>query len=156
MMHTVQIVETIKAGASEHEALVRLTGNQARLTNASQRVTTISGLLVALPPLMTLLTTAAVLGLGGRHVIDGLMSVGALVAFQTLLAQFNRPFGDLVSMGSSVQRLQADLARLDDVEQHRIDPVFEPAPERLPRPSRRLGTATIRRRDFAANSSSAT
>ena len=65
--------------------------------------------------------------MGGRHVIDGLMSVGALVAFQTLLAQFNRPFGDLVGLGSSVQTLQAELARLDDVEQHPIDPVFESA-----------------------------
>ncbi len=128
MMHAVQIVETIKAGASEHEALVRLTGNQARLTNASQRVTTVAGLLVVLPPLLSLVTTAAVLGLGGGHVIDGVMSVGALVAFQTLLTQFNRPFGDLVGLGSSMQTLQAELARLDDVEQHRIDPVFDPLP----------------------------
>ena len=128
MMHAVQIVETLKAGASEHEALVRLTGNQARLTNASQRVTTVAGLLVVLPPLLSLFTTAAVLGLGGGHVIDGVMSVGALVAFQALLTQFNRPFGDLVGLGSSVQTLQAELARLDDVEQHRIDPVFDPAP----------------------------
>ena len=128
MMHAVQIIETIKAGASEHEALVRLTGNQARLTNASQRVTTVAGLLVVLPPFLSLVTTAAVLGLGGGHVIDGLMSVGALVAFQALLTQFNRPFGDLVGLGSSVQTLQAELARLDDVEQHRIDPVFDPRP----------------------------
>jgi NHLM bacteriocin system ABC transporter peptidase/ATP-binding protein/NHLM bacteriocin system ABC transporter ATP-binding protein len=128
MMHTIRIVETVKAGASEHEALVRLTGNQARLTNASGRVTTVAGLLVVLPPLLSLVTTAAVLGMGGGHVIDGVMSVGALVAFQTLLSQFNRPFGDLVGLGTSVQTLQAELARLDDVEQHRVDPVFDSAP----------------------------
>ncbi len=128
MMHAVQIIETIKAGASEHEALVRLTGNQARVTNASQRVSLVAGLLVVLPPLLALVTTAAVLGVGGGHVSDGLLSVGALVAFQTLVAQFNRPFGDLVGLGSSVQTLQAELARLDDVEQHRIDPVFESVP----------------------------
>ena len=127
MMHAVQIIETLKAGASEHEALVRLTGNQARVTNASQRVTVVAGFLVVLPPFLSLVTTAAVLGLGGGHVIDGIMSVGALVAFQTLLAQFNRPFSDLVGLGSSVQTLQAELTRLDDVEQHPVDPVFDPA-----------------------------
>ncbi len=127
MMHAVQIIETLKAGASEHEALVRLTGNQARVTNASQRVSLVAGLLVVLPPFLSLATTAAVLGLGGRHVIDGFMSVGALVAFQTLLSQFNRPFGDLVGLGSSVQTLQAELTRLDDVEQHSIDRVFDRA-----------------------------
>ena len=86
--------------------------------------------------LLSLVTTAAVLGVGGGHVIDGLLSVGALVAFQTLAAQFNRPFGDLVGLGSSVQTLQAELARLDDVEQHRIDPVFDPCPLRRPPRSR--------------------
>ena len=90
-----------------------------------------------LPPFLSLVTTAAVLGLGGGHVIDGIMSVGALVAFQTLLAQFNRPFGDLVGLGSSVQTLQAELARLDDVEQHPIDPVFDHAPRRPPPSSMR-------------------
>ena len=96
-----------------------------------------------LPPLLSLVTTAAVLGLGGLHVIDGVMSVGALVAFQTMLTQFNLPFGDLVGLGSSVQTLQAELARLDDVEQHRLDPVFDrepraPAPEHSsPGPARR-------------------
>ncbi len=134
MMHTVQIIETIKASASEHEALIRLTGSQARVTNAAQRVTVVGGLLVVLPPLLSLATTAAVLGVGGGHVSDGLLSVGALVAFQTLVAQFNRPFGDLVGLGSSVQTLEAELARLDDVEQHRIDPVFNATPA-APAPS---------------------
>ena len=130
MMHAVKIIETIKAGASEHEALVRLTGHQAKVSNASQRIDTIAGLLVVMPPLLSLVTTAAVLGIGGGRVIDGVLSVGALLAFQTLLTQFSRPFGDLVGLGSSVQMLQAELARLDDVQQHAIDPVFDPCPRR--------------------------
>src|SRR5262249_43368976 len=128
LVRTVQIIETIKAGASEPEALVRLTGHQARVTNASQVVGAIGGLLVGLPPLLSVMTTAAVLRLGGGRVIDGLLSIGALVAFQALLGQFNRPIGDLVRLGSSVQKLQAELTRLDDVLQYRIDPVFEPRP----------------------------
>ncbi|MGP0069615.1 MAG: NHLP family bacteriocin export ABC transporter peptidase/permease/ATPase subunit [Isosphaeraceae bacterium] len=130
MMHAVKIIETIKAGASEHEALVRLTGHQAQVTNVSQRIARIAGLLVVMPPMLSLVMTAAVLGIGGGRVIDGVLSVGALLAFQTLLAQFSRPFGDLVGLGSSVQTLQAELARLDDVHQHEIDPVFDPSRRR--------------------------
>ena len=155
MMHAVQIVETVKAGASEHEALVRLTGHQARLTNASQRRhrgRRPAGRLAA----------AAVAGHDGGRAGPGRRprdrrgdERGALVAFQTLLSQFNRPFGDLVGLGSSVQTLQAELARLDDVEQHRLDPVFEPEPRRRPRmpsdPTRRA-----RRGGSPAGSSSAT
>ena len=68
------------------------------------------------------------LGLGGRQVAMGSLSIGALVAFQTLLASFNQPFRDLARLGSQIQELRADLDRIDDVRQHRIDPVFEGRP----------------------------
>ena len=56
------------------------------------------------------------------------MPIGALVAFQTLLASFNQPFRDLARLGSQVQELRADLDRIDDVRHHRLDPVFEGRP----------------------------
>jgi ABC-type bacteriocin/lantibiotic exporter with double-glycine peptidase domain len=115
-----------RRGAGEPEAFQTTASGRALIRHFE--VIRADGLLVMLPPLLSLVTTAAVRGLGGSHVIDGLMSVGALVAFQALLTQFNRPFGDLVGLGSSVQTLQAELARLDDVEQHRTDPVFDSAP----------------------------
>ena len=70
------------------------------------------------------LTTIIVLGLGGREVAMGSLSIGALVAFQTLLASFNQPFRDLARLGSQVQELRADLDRIDDVRHHAIDPVL--------------------------------
>lgn len=124
MVRAIQVIETVKAGSLEAETLVRLTGNQARATNASQVVGVVTALLIALPPLLLLLTTAAVLWFGGLRVMDGLMSVGGLLAFQTLMANFNRPFGDLVRLGSSAHMLQAELSRLDDVYQNPCDPVF--------------------------------
>lgn len=136
MSRTLQIIETIKASASESEALVHLSGHQARITNATQVVGTVGSLLILLPPFFSLATTAAILGIGGARVVEGVMSVGALVAFQTLMANFHRPFGDLVRLGSTVQSLQAELARLDDVRQYAIDPLFEP-------PARTDGSAKV-------------
>ena len=136
------------------------------MSNASQRINTIAGALVVLPPLLSLVTTAFVLGIGGRNVISGVMSVGSLVAFQTLFTQFNRPFGDLVGLGSSMQTLRAELARLDDVEQHRVDPVFEPKPgglaiahepgnpARRPPPDRLSGRLELRNVSFGFNRAS--
>ena len=63
MMHAVQIIETLKAGASEQEALVGLTGNQARLSNASQRVATVAGLAGRAP-------AATVDGHDGRRALE--------------------------------------------------------------------------------------
>ena len=128
MMRAVQVIETIKASSLESETLVRLTGYQARVTNSFQLVGAASAVLVVLPPLLLLATMSAVLWIGGYHVIDGVMGIGSLLALQTLMASFNRPFGDLVRLGSGVQSLQAELARLDDVGQHAVDPVFQPRP----------------------------
>ncbi len=156
-MRAIQAIETVKAGSMEHEALVRLSGLQARVTNSAQAVGEVGAGLVALPPFLLLLTTAGVLWLGGRRVIDGVMSVGALLAFQTLMAQFNRPFGDLVRLGSQAQALQAELTRLDDVLHCECDPVFHtltPSHDNTSRrePPRRLsGQLSLRNVTFGYN-----
>ena len=38
LMRAIQAIETVKAGSMEHEALVRLSGLQARVTNSAQAV----------------------------------------------------------------------------------------------------------------------
>ena len=65
MMWAVQIIETIKAGAAEQETLVRLSGHQTRMTNSLQRIGVANSFLIAMPPLLSLATTAAILWIGG-------------------------------------------------------------------------------------------
>ncbi len=128
VMWAIQIIESVKATGSETDLMVRWTGDQARVVSGEQQLGAYDTVLFALPPLLATLTTIAVLGLGGRQVAMGSLSIGALVAFQTLLASFNQPFRDLARLGSQVQELRADLDRIDDVRHHRIDPVFESSP----------------------------
>ena len=85
-------IESIKATGSESEMLVRWTGDQARMINAEQTLGVYDALLFVIPPLLASLTTIVVLGLGGRQVIVGGLSIGVLLAFQSLLAGFNQPF----------------------------------------------------------------
>ena len=124
----IQIIETIKATGSESDLMVRWTGDQARVVSAEQRLGVYDTILVAFPPLLATLTTIVVLGLGGSEVAAGSLTIGALVAIQTLLAGFNQPFRDLARLGTEVQELRADLDRIDDVRHHKIDPVLEPRP----------------------------
>ena len=124
VMWAIQIIESIKATGSESDLLVRWTGDQARMINAEQALGVCDTLLFVLPPLLASLTTIMVLGLGGRQVIVGSLSIGVLVAFQSLLAGFNQPFRDLARLGTDVQELRADLDRIDDVRNRPIDPVF--------------------------------
>ena len=44
-----------------------------------------------------------------------------LVAYQTLLGSFTRPLASFVNFGSTLQELQADMNRLDDVLRYPAD-----------------------------------
>ena len=127
VMWAIQIIESIKATGSESDLLVRWTGDQARMINAEQELGSCDALLVALPPLLAGLTTILVLGFGGYQVVTGTLTIGALVAFQSLLTGFNQPFGEMARLSTDVQELRADLDRIDDVRNRPIDPVFNSA-----------------------------
>jgi NHLM bacteriocin system ABC transporter peptidase/ATP-binding protein/NHLM bacteriocin system ABC transporter ATP-binding protein len=134
IMGAIQIVESIKATGSESEMLVRWTGDQSRMLSAEQTLGAYDAVLFVIPPFLASLTTIAVLGLGGREVVESGLSIGVLLAVQSLLAGFNQPFLDLARMGADVQELRADLDRIDDVRNRSIDPIFaSPGATALPR-----------------------
>ena len=127
VMWAIQMIESVKAAGSESDLLVRWSGDQARMISAEQSLGFWDTLLLVLPPALASLTAVMVLGLGGREVVYGGLSIGVLVAFQSLLAYFNQPFRDLARLGTDVQELRADLDRIDDVRHRPIDTVFTSA-----------------------------
>jgi ABC-type bacteriocin/lantibiotic exporter with double-glycine peptidase domain len=62
-----------------------------------------------------MVNTTAILAAGGFLVMDGVMTVGMLVAFQSLTASFIQPVNGLVGLGGALQETMADINRLDDV-----------------------------------------
>lgn len=117
----IRAIETIKASGSEQDFFMRWSGHKAKALNTEQRLEVHTRLLAALPTLMTALNTAVVLALGGLRVMEGSLSVGALVAFQSLLASFTEPVNKLVALGSKLQEAEGDLTRLDDVLNYPVD-----------------------------------
>jgi len=49
------------------------------------------------------------------------MTIGTLVAFQSLMVSFLEPVTRLVALGGAVQMIETGLRRLDDVLRHRLD-----------------------------------
>lgn len=121
----IQTIETIKASGLESDLFSRFAGYYAKALNAQQELGLPTQILTTLPTLLTTLTTVSILIVGGLEVMNGKLSIGMLVAYQSLTQSFLEPVNSLVNFGSTLQELEADLNRLDDVLQNPIDPEAE-------------------------------
>ncbi len=116
-----QSIETLKASALESSFFARWAGYYAKAGVARQELGLTNHSLGVLPGTIAALTTMLILVVGGLRVIDGHMSIGMLVAFQGLMAMFQEPVGTLVGLGSTLQTLEGDMQRVDDVLLHPLD-----------------------------------
>ena len=130
-MNGVKMIETLKATGSENEFFGRWAGYYAKSVNNEQALGVLGQISQAVPPFVQTASTAAVLVFGGLKVMDGEMTVGLLVAYQTLLGNFMRPLNSFVQFGSTLQELQADMNRLDDVLRYPEDKEYEQVREKL-------------------------
>ena len=116
-----QSIETLKASALESSFFTRWAGYYTKATTAQQDLGMTNQSLGVLPGLLSALTAMLILVVGGWRVIEGGMSIGMLIAFQSLMAIFQRPVGTLVQLGGTLQTLQGDMKRVDDVLLHPLD-----------------------------------
>jgi ABC-type bacteriocin/lantibiotic exporter with double-glycine peptidase domain len=83
--------------------------------DAAQDLDRQGAVLSIVPRLLAAIGSAAVLWLGCLRVVRGAMSVGDLVAFQTLMVSFSEPIGRLVLLSPRLQQIKAGLGRVADV-----------------------------------------
>lgn len=120
-----QSIETLKSSALESDFFARWAGYYTKAINAQQELSTQNQILSTLPVLFSSLASVLVLIVGGYRVIDGHLSIGMLVAFQSLMSSFLEPANRLVNMGSVLQELEGDLSRLEDVLGNELDGQFQ-------------------------------
>ncbi len=126
-MNGLQMMESIKASGMEADFFTKWSGYQTKVMNGQQQAGSIGVAMMTVPPLLTALNTTLILSLGGLRVMDGALTMGMLVAFQSLMTSFIDPINQLVSMGKKIQEVQGDMNRLDDVLQYRSDPRLDTA-----------------------------
>jgi NHLM bacteriocin system ABC transporter peptidase/ATP-binding protein len=118
-------IETLKAIGRESDYFARWAGHQAKVARARQEIGVYTQFLSIVPPLLTSLSTVAILTIGSLRVIQGELTIGSLIAFQSLMFAFLNPVNKLVELGSTLQEIEGGLKRLDDVLGNRTDAALE-------------------------------
>jgi NHLM bacteriocin system ABC transporter peptidase/ATP-binding protein len=108
-------IETIKVSGAEGDAFAQWAGQHARTLGSIQSLSVQNSIVGAVPGLLSAIGTAAVLGIGGLRVIEGQLSLGSLLAIQTLLGSFIGPLNGVMGLFEQIQHAQGDLNRLADL-----------------------------------------
>ena len=108
-------METFKASGAEDMLFQRWIGLQAQVQNGQQRAAGLSAWIAAAPALIGSLIVATILIWGGFSVMRGAMTLGELVAYQTLAASFIAPIAALAGFGAELHQVRSYTGRLDDI-----------------------------------------
>ncbi|WP_396175682.1 NHLP family bacteriocin export ABC transporter peptidase/permease/ATPase subunit [Flavobacterium sp.] len=116
----ISMIETLKASGRENDFYTTWVGYLAKVTNAQQKLSWLSIRLNILPPLLMGLTSSLILGIGALRVMDGVLTLGMLVAFLYLMNNFFNPVNQLVQLGGLLQETESDMTKIDDVLNYEI------------------------------------
>lgn len=120
----IQTLDTIRASGLEEPVFERWAGLHAGTTAVTLRQNRNGLVLTVIPLVLRGLADAAVLTIGALQVMSGRLSVGDLVAFQSLAVSFAAPVAALTGLGPLLSAVKIALQRLDDVLNHPLHSAF--------------------------------
>jgi NHLM bacteriocin system ABC transporter peptidase/ATP-binding protein len=134
-MNGISLIETLKASGLENDFFQSWAGQQAKVVLQNQNMAKISFIVSQVPKTLTSILSLLILAVGALRVIEEDLTIGMLVAFQALEANFITPVNELMEMVKEVQTGQADMQRLDDVMEY---PAIHRYKEETTKSSRKL------------------
>ena len=132
LVESVTNIQTLKAGATEPQAVKRWDEQLAAYVASSFRVTRLAAFAGEGVHLVQKLVTVGILWLGALQVIDGAMTVGGLVAFNMLAGRVSQPILRLAQLWQELQQTGVSVARLGDILNARAENSVAAARAQLP------------------------
>ena len=117
-------IETIKAAAIEHDVFRRFAGYQSRFLNTLQTLQLRNARLRLIPNALTTFNEVAVLLLGFFLVIRGELTLGMLLAAQTIAFSLKGQIEGVISFVQQLPSFEAGVLRLEDVLEQPRDPLL--------------------------------
>lgn len=127
-------LDNYRASGTEDLFFRRWAGAHAKLLSAEQNMNNYRRLLNNAPVLLNSVAGVAIVLFGGFGVMEGVISIGMLVAFQTLASMFNAPVASFVGIGAQLQETHGYADRIGDVLRQPTDPMLDAARETGPLP----------------------
>jgi len=115
LVESVTNIQTLKAGATEPQAVRRWDEQLAGYVAASFRVARLSAFAGEGIHLIQKLVTVGILWLGALEVMSGAMTVGGLVAFNMLAGRVSQPILRLAQLWQDLQQTGISVSRLGDI-----------------------------------------
>ncbi|HWZ49772.1 MAG TPA: cysteine peptidase family C39 domain-containing protein [Herbaspirillum sp.] len=112
------MIDEFKMSGTESAFTARWASAQARVITAEQGSTWRSNVLNELSNLIVALAGVAILIEGGLRVMEGALTIGMLLAFQTLMGSFVNPLLGFVGVGGQLQTVRGLVDRLDDIRRY--------------------------------------
>jgi len=120
----INITDTIKASGAEEAYTARILGHQAKYANHQQEMGRFQQLVGAVPSAASTITDTLLLLAGGILVIRGNLTMGMLVAFNSMFSSFNEPIQQLVGFVQKIQTMRSNISRVNDIVKYRQDERF--------------------------------
>lgn len=111
----ISIISTLKASGMENKYIGRVLGYYSKYMRGKQKNTKIQKILNVIPNILGQISSIVVLIIGATMVIKGNMTIGGLVAYQTLLTLFLDPISEITGFVERLQTMKADVMRVDDI-----------------------------------------
>ena len=118
-------IETIKAAALEHDVFRRFAGYQSRMLNTLQALQLRNARLRLIPNGLTTFNEVAVLLLGFLLVIRGDLTLGMLLAAQTIAFSLKGQIESVIGFVQQLPGFEAGVLRLEDVLEQPRDPLLD-------------------------------
>ncbi len=132
LVESITNIQTLKASATEPQAVRRWDEQLAAYVASSFRVTRVAVFASEGIQLTQKLVTVAILWLGALEVIDGAMTVGGLVAFNMLAGRVSQPILRLAQLWQDLQQTGISVARLGDILNSRTESAVAASRAQLP------------------------
>jgi ATP-binding cassette, subfamily C, bacteriocin exporter len=115
MVETIQSIHTIKAFRAESEVQLRSEARFAEMLDASFHSQYLAAHSTTLSSLMVGLSTTGLLWFGGHEVLAGVLTIGQLMAFYTMLGMVVGPVERLANANQCIQEAIIAANRLGDI-----------------------------------------